>query len=66
MHQFDELWTLLRQHGSSNKRETECAALWSTYPPEMQQRLYETIVATKKGTIYKRTTYPKRTFPGRG
>ena len=26
----------------------------------------ETIVATKKGTIYKRTTYPKRTFPGRG
>ena len=26
----------------------------------------ETIVATKKGTIYKRTSYPKRTFPGRG
>ena len=26
----------------------------------------ETIVATKKGTIYKRTSYPKGTFPGRG
>ena len=26
----------------------------------------ETIVATKKGTIYKRTTYPKRTSPNRG
>lgn len=26
----------------------------------------ETIVATKKGTIYKRTTYPKGTFPRRG
>ena len=26
----------------------------------------ETIVATKKGTIYKRTTNPKRTFPNRG
>jgi len=25
----------------------------------------ETIVATKKGTIYKRTTYPKGTFSGR-
>ena len=25
------------------KRETECAALWSTYPPEMQQRIYNTI-----------------------
>ena len=40
---FDDLWQLLRAHGSSAKRETECAALWSTYPPEMQQRLYETI-----------------------
>lgn len=26
----------------------------------------ESIVATKKGTIYKRTSYPKRTFPNRG
>ena len=26
----------------------------------------ETIVATKRGTIYKRTTYPKGTFPRRG
>ena len=26
----------------------------------------ETIVATKKGTIYKRTTYPNGTFPRRG
>lgn len=26
----------------------------------------ETVIATKRGTIYKRTTYPKRTFPNRG
>ncbi len=26
----------------------------------------ETIVATKKGTIYKRTSYPQKSFPGRG
>ena len=26
----------------------------------------ETLVATKKGTIYKRTTCPKRNLPGRG
>ena len=40
---FDDLWQLLRAHGSSAKRETECAALWSTYPPETQQRIYNTI-----------------------
>lgn len=26
----------------------------------------ETVIATKRGTIYKRTSHPKRTFPGRG
>ena len=26
----------------------------------------ETIVSTKKGTIYKRTTYPKKSFPCHG
>ena len=40
---FDELWQLLRRHGSSAKRETECAALWASYPPETQQRIYESI-----------------------
>ena len=43
MNDFQQLWVLLRQHGSSAKRETECAALWSTYPPEMQQRIYNAI-----------------------
>ena len=40
---FTELWALLRQHGSSAKRETECAALWVTYPPDVQQRIYNAI-----------------------
>ena len=62
---FNDLWQLLRAHGSSAKRETECAALWSTYPPQTQQRIYDTI-RTKRGTIYKRTCYPKGTFPRRG
>ena len=43
MNDFQQLWVLLRQHGSSAKRETECAALWATYPPDMQQRIYATI-----------------------
>ena len=43
MNNFNDLWVLLRQHGSSAKRETECAALWAGYPPEVQQRLYENI-----------------------
>lgn len=40
---FTELWALLRQHGSSSKFETECAALWATYAPDMQLRIYESI-----------------------
>lgn len=40
---FSDLWALLRQHGSSAKRETECAALWATYSTEMQQQLLNTI-----------------------
>ena len=45
---FNDLWALLRQHGSSAKRETECAAQWATYPPDLQQRIYATI-RTKLG-----------------
>lgn len=62
---FNDLWQLLRAHGSSAKRETECAALWSTYPPQTQQRIYDTI-RTKRGTLYKRTSYPKGMSPRRG
>jgi len=40
---FTDIWALLRKHGSSAKRETECAALWATYPPDMQQRIHDTI-----------------------
>jgi hypothetical protein len=43
MNDFQQLWALLRQHGSSAKRETECTALWATYPPDLQQRIYATI-----------------------
>ena len=43
MHSFNELWTLLRQHGSSNKRESECAQLWESYSPELRDLLFETI-----------------------
>lgn len=43
MSTFNELWQLLRDHGSSNKREQECAALWASYPPEVRQRIYDAI-----------------------
>ena len=43
MSNFTDLWALLRQHGSSAKRETECAALWARYPPDVQQRIYDNI-----------------------
>ena len=36
---FNDLWALLCQHGSSAKRETECAALWAGYTPEVQQHI---------------------------
>ena len=40
---FDDLWQLLRAHGSSAKRETACARLWNSYAPQTQQRIYNTI-----------------------
>lgn len=43
MDYFNELWPLLRKHGSSAKREQECAALWATFSPALQHLLYETI-----------------------
>ena len=43
MNDFQPVWALLREHGSSAKRETECAALWASYTPEVQQRVYDTI-----------------------
>ena len=43
MNDFQQLWVLLRQHGSSAKRETECAALWAGYTPDVQQQVYNAI-----------------------
>ena len=40
---FDELWSLLRGHGSSGKRAAECAQLWEQYSPEVQQLVSERI-----------------------
>ena len=43
MDYFNELWGLLRRHGSSAKREQECAEIWATYSPMQQQAIYDTI-----------------------
>ena len=43
MNIFPDLWALLRQHGSSAKREQECAQLWDTYSPTLQELLYKVI-----------------------
>ena len=43
MDNFNELWLLLRQHGSSNKRVDECAQLWASYSSSLQQLILETI-----------------------
>ena len=43
MDQFDALWTMLRQHGSSAKREHECVQLWRTYSPTLQQQIFNAI-----------------------
>lgn len=40
---FNDLWTMFRKHGSSAKREKECAQLWSTYSPILQQQVYNAI-----------------------
>lgn len=43
MDQFDALWTMLRKHGSSAKREHECVQLWRTYSPTLQQQIFNAI-----------------------
>ena len=43
MNDFQDLWQLLRSHGSSNKREEECARLWNSLEPSIRQRLYDAI-----------------------
>ena len=40
---FYDLWALLRQHGSSAKKENECAQLWATFSPELQLKIFNTI-----------------------
>ncbi len=40
---FNDLWALLRQHGSSPKQEIECNELWNSYKPELQQFIFDTI-----------------------
>ena len=40
---FNELWLLLREHGSSSKRENECASLLASYSPTVQQQIYQSI-----------------------
>lgn len=40
---FNDVWSLLRAHGSSSKREQECAELWAGYSPSMQQQIYDAI-----------------------
>ena len=43
MNDFQDLWQLFRLHGSSNKREEECARLWNSYAPTLRQQLYDVI-----------------------
>ena len=43
MSDFDELWSLLRKHGSSNKYEEECSRLWETYSPALRQAILNAI-----------------------
>ena len=43
MNSFNELWSLLRKHGSSSKREAECAQLWATFSPTLQQAVFNAI-----------------------
>ena len=42
---FDNLWTMLREHGSGPAREIECRQLWDSYSPEQQRFLCNTIRA---------------------
>lgn len=37
---FFSIWALLKPQGEYKRRYNACERLWSTYSPEMQQRIY--------------------------
>lgn len=43
---FDNFWSLLYNHGSTDKRKIECSQLWASLTDDQQQQLFSTI-ATK-------------------
>jgi len=40
---FFSLWALLKPQGEYKRRRAACERLWAGYPPEMQQRIFDTI-----------------------
>ena len=48
MSSFYNVWALLRPQGEYKRRYMACARLWSSYTPEMQQRIYDIISGAKQ------------------
>ena len=40
---FYQIWKPLLDHGSSERRKTECEQLWSTFTDAQQQQIYDAI-----------------------
>ena len=43
MIEFNKIWSLLYNHGASERYKDDCARLWESYTPVQQQQIFDTI-----------------------
>jgi len=48
MYSFYSIWALLKPQGEYKRRRDACERLWAGYPPEMQQRIFDTLSEAKR------------------
>ena len=45
---FQGIWTLLKPEGEYKRRYRACDRLWTSYAPEMRQRIYDALLAAQQ------------------
>jgi len=48
MSSFQGIWTLLKPEGEYKRRYRACDRLWTSYAPEMRQRIYDALLAAQQ------------------
>jgi len=58
MYSFFSIWALLKPQGEYKRRYKACARLWSTFAPEMRERIYRILSeAIQRGEVLSPNPY---------